>query len=293
MQKNDFLKLKPMLLKETKKPFNDKDYIYEIKFDGIRCLIFINNKEIIIQSRNNIILNELFPELLNIKNINTKTCILDGEIILFDQEKPNFSKLQERLHLKNKHRILYYQKNSPVSFVCFDILYLNKDLTKLPLIKRKKILNNFTESEVFIKSIYFEDGVSLFKMVQKNNLEGIVAKKKNSFYYYNYRSDDWLKIKNIQKDYFYICGYNKNKNENKICIILGEKINDNFYYVGKVLMGQKQKLFLTILNEKIYLKNYLINCNLKCANYIKPKYKIEIGFLQRTKNNHLRQPFIK
>jgi len=63
MQKNDFLKLKPMLLKETKKPFNDKDYIYEIKFDGIRCLIFINNKEIIIQSRNNIILNELFPEL--------------------------------------------------------------------------------------------------------------------------------------------------------------------------------------------------------------------------------------
>ena len=96
MTRNDFLKLNPMLLHEIDKPFNSEDYLYEIKFDGIRALILISNSKIIIKSRRGIILNDVYKELLSIKSISKDTCIFDGEIVILHEGKPAFSKLQEQ-----------------------------------------------------------------------------------------------------------------------------------------------------------------------------------------------------
>ena len=100
MERNDFLKLKPMLLEESTKAFNSKDYIFELKFDGIRTLIFIEKNEIIIRSRNGVLLNSIYPELENLKNITNDTCILDGEIVLLENDKPSFRKVMERCSLR-------------------------------------------------------------------------------------------------------------------------------------------------------------------------------------------------
>lgn len=294
MEKNNFLNNKPMLLDEIFKPFNNKDYIFEIKYDGIRALIYINNEEIIIKSRNNTILNELYPELLKIKNITKDECIFDGEIVLFENEKPSFSKLQERNRLKNKDKIKTISKNNPVTFICFDILYKKYDLTNKTLMERKEILNKFKDNDVFQKTKYFEEyGEDLFKLAKKENLEGIIAKLKRSIYTYNIRCKEWIKIKNFKTDKFYICGYINNTDKYIIVLILGELKNNKYYYVGKVILGKKDKLYNIIIKEKELNKSSLVDYDKKEATYIKPKHLINISYIERTKNNLLRQPFIK
>lgn len=257
MEKSDFLKLKPMLLDEIFKPFNDKDYLFEIKFDGIRALIFIDNGKIVIKSRNNIILNNTFPELLDIKNISKDKCILDGEIVLFENGKPSFSKLQERVRLKNKNKINKMKDDNPVIFVCFDILYKGKDLINHSLIERKEVLNKFKDNNIFVKSKYFlEKGKELFKLIKKEDLEGIIAKRVDSKYHYGIRTKDWIKIKNFKEEVFFISGYNKTKNNNVLSVLLSEKINDKYVFVGKILFSNKNKDYKNILNSKL-VKNYL------------------------------------
>lgn len=290
MKRNDFLKLGPMLLKEIDKPFTSKDYLYELKFDGIRALIYINKGEIIIKSRNGNILNNVYPELLSIKDIYKGECILDGEIVLFHNNKPSFSKLLTRVKLKNKYKIKKMMVESPVSFVCFDILYKDSDLTDLELVKRKDILSKFKDTDVFIKSVVYQDGINLFKLVEKEKLEGIVAKKKDSVYTYNKRVDTWIKIKNFKKDYFYICGYNYTKNDNLLSVVLGECKNNKYYYVGNMSYSNKNKYFNDILKSK-NIDNYLIDYDKKNI-FIKPIYKIKVSYMERTDKGILRQPFI-
>ena len=95
---------KPMLLKEVNKPFNSKDYIFELKYDGIRTICFVNNKNIEFRSRNNHNLTHLFPELISIKKLAHNNIIFDGEIVAFNKRLPSFSKIQERLHIKSKKK---------------------------------------------------------------------------------------------------------------------------------------------------------------------------------------------
>lgn len=291
MERNEFLKLKPMLLNESITSFNNADYIFELKFDGIRTLIFIEKNEIIIRSRNGVLLNSIYPELENLKNITNDTCILDGEIVLLENDKPSFRKVMERFRLKDSFKIKKKQFEEPVTFVCFDLLYRNKDLTGYSLIERKNILDEFKDTDYFVKSKYIDtNGKELFDVVKEKKLEGIVAKKKDSKYFYGTRSKDWLKIKNWTQETFYVCGYEYIDIRNSIKILLCEKINKEIYYVGKVIMNVNNKLYKKIINEKI-INNYLKNYDDKC-NFIKCKYKIKINFIERTKDNMLREAFI-
>lgn len=280
-----------MLLKEIEQPFNSKDYLYEIKFDGIRAIIFANPKSIKIISRNNKNITHLFPELHSIKKLVTKNTIFDGEIISMDQNLPSFSKLQTRYHLKDPSKINYQSLENPVIFICFDILYENKDLTNIPLEKRKQFLQKYSDNDNFLKSIYIQnDGIKLYLSAKKLGLEGIVAKKKDSKYHINQRTDDWLKIKNIKKDFFYIGGYIKNKNTT-ISLLLGEYHDQKLHFVGKVTIGPKNRLFEKILKMPLIKKNPFINL-IDGALFIKPVIKEQVNFLERTKDNHLRHPFI-
>ena len=235
---------KPMLLKEIDKPFNSKDYLYEIKYDGIRVLIYVSPKTFKIISRNLNDITYLFPELNILKDIVTKKVIFDGEIISTIDGLPSFSKLQERLHLKSIFKINKLSIEDPVTFIAFDCLYENKALINKPLIERKKYLDKYEDSDLFVKSFYIEnDGIKLFNKIKKMKLEGIVAKKKQSKYYINTRSDEWIKIKNFKTEEFYIGGYEIKKSNYVISILLGEYKDNKFYYVGNISLSKNNKLY--------------------------------------------------
>ena len=278
----------PMLLKEIDKPFNSKKYYYELKYDGYRALIFVNKNEIYIQSRNKNDITFLYPELSNIKKIVNKNVIFDGEIVIFENNKPSFNKISKRSKLKNKNIIKKESINNPVIFIAFDILYENKNLTNLPLIERKKILEKYQDTDFFIKSkVYLNNGIKLYNFVKKNNLEGIVIKDINGLYHINNRTSDFIKVKNIKSDNFFIAGY-INNNKYTSSLVLCEKYNNDYIYVGKVLISKKNNIYEKILNIK-KCKNYLIIEN-NDITFIKPILSCKINYLERTKNGHLRHP---
>ena len=282
--------LKPMLLKEVKKPFQDENYIYELKFDGIRAIIYASKNALVIKSRNGKDITNTYPELKNIKDIiGNKKVIFDGEIVTIDNNKTSFKKLQERNNLKNPHTIKKLTKKIPVAFIAFDILYENKELITLPLEKRQKLLNKYPNNNFFIKSKTYKNGQKLFNEVKKLGLEGIVAKEKTSLYYPGKRVDSWLKIKNIKEEYFYVHGFTFNIN--KYSLILGEYKNKKWYYVGKVSVMPNTD----IINKLLKLskrKNILINYDEE-VTFVRPIYKVLVSFLEKTEDGKLRQPVFR
>ena len=280
--------IKPMLLAEIPFCFESK-YLYEIKFDGIRALVYVSKKEISIRTRNNVDVTHLFPELDGIKNIVGRDfCIFDGEIVLFDNGKPSFSSLQKRLRIKNAERIKKMSLDNPVQFVAFDIIYKNKDLTNKTLVERKKMLDQYKDTDYFVKSKVHSDGKKLFASVKKMGLEGIVAKEKTSKYYVNKRSNVWIKLKNYQTDEFYIGGYVKNSTS--YSLLLGEKKNNKLYYVGKIKVSNNKDITKEVLAKKKRSNPF---CNYEDDGiFIEPNIKITINYLEKTKGNLLRHPFM-
>lgn len=283
---------KPMLLTEIDKPFDDENYLYELKFDGIRATIHVSPKTFIIYNRNGYDITYLYPELKNIQKIVKEKCIFDGEIVSFDKTQPSFSKLQQRSHTKDSSKIEYFSKNEPVSFVVFDCIYQNKDLTNLPLLQRKQILEKYKDNDYFIKTQYtLKEGTKLFQKVKKAHLEGIVAKKINSEYEINTRTRNWLKIKNFKDEEFFIGGYiNTNA---KTSLLLGEYRNNKFYFVGKVSITRNRDIYEKITKQKKITISPFTEYEEREAIYVKPKYKCEVTYLERTKSNNLRQPVFK
>ena len=283
--------IKPMLLGEVREVFDSKEYLYEVKYDGIRVLVFVSKDKVVIRSRYGIDITGLFPEMKVLCKMVKGNVIFDGEIIMLDNNKVSFSKLQKRIHLKNKKTIEFLSKTNPVIFICFDVIYEGKDLINLSLLKRKDVLCNYKDNDVFIKSTYvIGDGTKLFNAIKKLDMEGIVAKKINSKYLVNERSDNWLKIKNYKSGDFIILGYINKEESRVISLVLGEYLNKKIVYVGKVILGKKRNLADKILKMK--KSKAVVKIKDKDVIYIKPEIKCLIKYLERTENGLLRQPFV-
>ena len=283
--------IKPMLLGEVREVFDSKEYLYEVKYDGIRVLVFVSKDKVVIRSRYGIDITGLFPEMMVLCKMVKGNVIFDGEIIMLDNNKVSFSKLQKRIHLKNKKTIEFLSKTNPVIFICFDVIYEGKDLINLSLLERKDVLSNYKDNDVFIKSTYvIGDGTKLFNAIKKLDMEGIVAKKINSKYLVNERSDNWLKIKNYKSGDFIILGYINKEESHVISLVLGEHLNKKIVYVGKVILGKKRNLADKILKMK--KSKAVLKIKDKDVIYIKPEIKCLIKYLERTENGLLRQPFV-
>ena len=283
--------IKPMLLGEVEEVFDSKEYLYEVKYDGIRVLVFVSKDKVVIRSRYGIDITGLFPEMKVLCKMVKGNVIFDGEIIMLDNNKVSFSKLQKRIHLKNKKTIEFLSKTNPIIFICFDVIYEGKDLINLSLLERKYVLSNYKDNDVFIKSTYvIGDGTKLFNAIKKLDMEGIVAKKINSKYLVNERSDNWLKIKNYKSGDFIILGYINKEESHVISLVLGEHLNKKIVYVGKVILGKKRNLADKILKMK--KSKAVVKIKDKDVIFIKPEIKCLIKYLERTENGLLRQPFV-
>ena len=159
-----------MLLKEEEKVVQDKEFLYEIKFDGIRALIYVSKNSFKILSRKGNDLTNKYPELKKKKKIvGDHQVIFDGEIIATNNGLPSFSLLQQRNRIKKV--IDEIIEEIPVTFIAFDILYDNKNLMSESLLNRKKILEKYNDTNYFIKSKVYDNGINLFKMIKKVGLE--------------------------------------------------------------------------------------------------------------------------
>lgn len=282
----------PMLLSEQPTPFDDDEYLFELKFDGIRATLHASPQGVKIYTRRGNEVSKTFPELQNIKNIVKKKVIFDGEIVSFDKSMPSFSKLQRRNLLKDRAKIITMSTEEPVAFVSFDCLYEGKDLTKIPLEKRKDILEKYPDTEEFIKAKYsIGKGKKLFEKVVKTRMEGIVAKKKNSLYVMGTRTKEWIKIKNFRQEKFIIGGYSENKM--KTSLLLGEWRGKKFHYVGKVSMMRDTVLYKKICSARTIKNSPFFDYEGVDCHYLPLKFSCSVVYIERTPNGHLRQPVFK
>lgn len=274
--------IKPMLIAEEKEPFDDINYIYELKLDGIRCIAYIDKNCVDLRNKRNDKLLFRYPELSEInKQIKCEKVILDGELFVMKDGKTDFYEMQRRSLMSDKFKIELASKKLPITFTAFDILYKdNQQLTDLTLLERKQILQQcISENERISISRYIEkEGIKLFELTTKNELEGIVAKKKDSKYYFDKRTKDWIKIKNYEEEDFIIMGYSKDS------IILGQYNNQNLEYKGKVALGITKEEWNIIKSQKEIERN-------SEDVFVKPNLVCSVKYMKNSKG--LRQAIFK
>lgn len=236
--------IKPMLIAEMQEPFDSSEFIYEIKWDGIRCVAYLNENSTDLRNKRNKVMLPIIPELDHLyKQIKTK-CILDGELVVLKNGVPDFYEIQRRSLMNDDFKIQLSKNKNPASYIAYDILYYkNKDVTSIPLIERKKYLDEVViENNLIAVSRYIEEkGIQLFELVKNQELEGIVAKRKSSLYWQGKRSKDWIKCKLMATDDCVVCGYVPKEN-NMTSLILGQYDGNNLIYKGHVTLGVSMKL---------------------------------------------------
>jgi bifunctional non-homologous end joining protein LigD len=212
--------VKPMLAGHIDTPFDNKDWVFEVKWDGVRAILLHDKaKEAIteIQSRNGKNITHRYPEIT--KAIGTvvksnESIVLDGEIVVLNKEGiPDFQMHQKRMNVESQRDIEFLSNEIPATYFVFDILYINgRNVEELQLSDRRKILNSVIaegSKRIRISEYIEEKGKALFKSVIERHLEGIVAKDKHSKYHQGIRSSAWLKIKGILTQDCIVVGYTK------------------------------------------------------------------------------------
>jgi DNA ligase D-like protein (predicted ligase) len=232
--------IKPMLISEMTEPFNDPDWIYELKLDGIRCIAYLDKDTELRNKRNDRLLPKV-PELNGIHRYVKERCILDGELVILKNGVPDFFELQKRALTSNQFKIKLSSDSFPACFVAYDILYRkDEQLTDLPLLQRKQLLSEtVAENPRLAVSRYIpEKGIELFAAAKDKKLEGVVAKKSSSKYYFDKRTKDWIKFKFLADQDYVVCGYIV-KEKGVTSIILGQYDGDELIYKGHVTFGVK------------------------------------------------------
>lgn len=242
--------ISPMLIFEMKDVFDSPDYIYEIKWDGIRCISYLD-KDVDMRNKRNKLMAPLFPELSDLhQQVKTK-CILDHELVVLRNGVPDFYEVQKRALMSNPFKIKLTSDRLPASIIAYDILYhKDKDITSLPLMERKKYLEDVViENEYLAVSRYITtNGIQLYELAKEKGLEGIVAKKKDSLYWPGKRNKDWIKCKVMSSDDCVVCGYIEKENNMTSLILAQYNHNHDLVYKGHVTLG----VSLRILNQHNY-----------------------------------------
>ncbi len=193
-------RVEPMLATLGEHPFSDPNWLFEIKWDGVRALARIDDGALTLRSRNNVEITQRYPELASLPEaLAARQAILDGEIVALDARGlSDFGRLQERMHVRAPGGTLI--SKIPVIYYAFDLLYCDGyDLREAPLLQRKQLLQRLLHaSERFRYSDHqLEHGKELFALAKETGLEGIVAKRIDSRYVSD-RSMNWLKLKVTQ-----------------------------------------------------------------------------------------------
>ncbi|MEZ4945743.1 MAG: non-homologous end-joining DNA ligase [Cyclobacteriaceae bacterium] len=292
--------IEPMLSGSASKPPIGDDYIYEVKWDGIRALISLEDGVIKIRSRNQNDITKQFPEL-NIPGFRANCGLFDAEIVCLDKSgKPEFKKVINRLMSSGDNTIEKLSKSSPVYCYVFDCLYLDgRSLINEPLLKRKEWLKDALKKDTpYRTSEFVEDGGALFEAAREHNLEGIMAKDKTSRYLPGKRSDAWLKVKVRNTRECVIIGYNEGKgNRSKAFggLHIAEMVKGELVYRGKVGTGFTDAAIKDVfkLIKKLKETDKPVSDKVldeKVSKWVEPKLFVEVTFASFTPDRNFREP---
>jgi DNA ligase D-like protein (predicted ligase) len=289
--------INPMLATLTKDYFSDDNWVYEHKFDGERCLAFKKKGVITLKSRNNKIINDEYPELVEaLEQQSADNFIIDGEIVSRNKKGvSDFELLQSRINVTKAAQGV--TKTIPISYCIFDIMHVDGyDLRNVPLYARKEVLKKLLTYSTTLQ--YTQEtrgnGIPFFKKACALHWEGLIAKRIDSAYV-GVRSKDWLKFKCIMKQELVIAGYTSPQGSREYfgALLVGYYEKGTLRYAGKVGTGYSEET-LAMLGKKLQkletkkcpFENY--DGSMKGIHWVKPVLVAEFQFAQWTSAHRLR-----
>jgi bifunctional non-homologous end joining protein LigD len=294
--------IEPMLATLVDKPFDDPDWLYEVKWDGYRAVAYLNKSKVTVRSRNNKSFDEKFyPVISALKELDLHA-VLDGEIIVVNEQgSSSFGDLQNWRS----------EADGELKFYIFDILWLDgKSLMDLPLTERRNILASTLPEHpmIQISQTFDATGTGFFEAAKKMGLEGIMAKKADSGYKPGTRSREWLKIKIAKRHEVVIGGYTKNEGSSKTfsALLVGVFDNGVLRYTGKIGTGfsdELQKEMMSKFKKLETSKNpfdiepdinkpsrFRPNPPKAKATWLKPQLVCEVSYTEITSDGVMRHP---
>ena len=286
---SDLRKLRPMLAKSADAPFDDPEWIFELKFDGYRALALTDGVNAQLISRRGIDLSSDYRAIIDELVRMRVAAVLDGEIVVIDPEGiPRFELLQTYKTARQGNLVYYV----------FDVMFLNRrDVRDQPLSERKEILQFIlTDSETVRYTDHVEGtGIEFFNLAKRMGLEGIVAKKKSGLYLNGKRVDHWRKIKCRPAQEAIICGFTESRvNKNTLgALLLGVRQNSELKFAGRVGTGLNRVPDLMTKLRKLSTRSRPFKTIPKTdmpIRWVKPELVCSVEFHGWTKAGLMREP---
>jgi bifunctional non-homologous end joining protein LigD len=297
--------LVPMLAKLGPLPARERDFGFEVKWDGIRAVAYYEPGRFRIESRNLNDITAQYPELRRLgRQLGSRDAILDGEIVAFDEQgRPSFSLLQHRMHLTRDADIKRRAREIPVHFLLFDVLYLEgRTVMGRTYEERRELLESLgLEGPHWRTPGYHSgEGKALVEASATNGLEGVVAKRLDSTYAPGRRSPYWIKVKNKRRVRLVIGGWLPEKERaDRLGALLVGYFDDagHFRYAGRVGTGfdakertRLERLLAPLGRERPPFEG---KRGPRGARYVEPAMVGEIEFTEWTNDGVLRHPSYK
>jgi bifunctional non-homologous end joining protein LigD len=289
----------PNLATLIDKPFTNPDWIFEVKWDGMRVLSFVRNGKTELRSRRNREVTSQFPELAAIaERLAAKEAIVDGEAVVLDAEgRPDFSLMQQRMNVARPSRTLI--EEAPVIYYVFDLLYCDGyDLRDVPLIERKNFLKRTLAAgdPVRYSGHIVGEGEELYRLAKERGLEGIVGKQVRSKYSAG-RGAQWVKLKTTSEADAVIGGYTapRGSRDHFGAVLLGLYEGSKLQFIGGAGSGFNEKsaadlwerLQPLVTKEAPFAERPQTR---EKATWVKPRLVARVKFTEWTRDKHLRAP---
>ncbi len=293
-------KIPPMLAYRAD-PFDSPRHLFEIKWDGTRCLLFKKDQEIRLQNRRLEDITWRYPELAGLpKSLRARSAILDGELVVLAEGRPDFRRLQQREQLADPLKIGLAARRLPATYIAFDVLYFNdQPYLTAPLSARKEILPILLRpsSHLVESRFILEKGQAFFKEAVAQGLEGIMGKSLASPYLPGKRSRFWLKIKPKLTRSCYIIGYTPGEGARQGrfgALLVATREGEAWVYRGKVGSGFSDA-DLTVLSQRLAARRtagppFLPPPRVRQGRWVRPELKCEVRFQEETPRGHFRAP---
>jgi len=278
------------------------EWVSQIKWDGVRMLSYWDGREVRLVNRS---LNERtmqYPESAVIPEVcRARSCILDGEMIAFDDSRPSFHEIMRRDGIRKQEHVSRMKAEVPAVYMVFDLLYLDGEwVTAMPLAKRQELLRQTVEqTEQLRLADNYPDGEQLFAVMKQHGMEGVVAKDLTSAYAVGGKDARWRKRKNI-RDLIAIVGGVTYRDGTVNALMLGLlDSGGDLIYIGHAgtgrLTGQDWKAVTSAVQGIRMPHKPFKNMpeRSKGAVWVKPLLKVKVNYLEWTVHRTLRQPSIQ
>jgi bifunctional non-homologous end joining protein LigD len=240
-------KIVPMMARTATLPRDDEHWAFEVKWDGVRAICHSEPGRLRLHSRNLLDITPRYPEVSRLNRaLSHHRAVLDGEVVALDAEgRPSFGALQRRMHVSSETAVRRLAKETPVTYVIFDLLWLDgRSLMDLPYTERRARLAELELGDGGrwrVPDYVVGHGEQLLAATEKQGLEGVIAKRLDSTYEPGRRTPSWLKIKNTSRQEVVIGGWvpGDGKRRDRIGALLAGVRDDDgsLRHIGRVGTG--------------------------------------------------------